>query len=123
MSLFEGIIAFAVVLVGYYISRKFEDKGKEVSDLKEELRQTKRELELKQSSLEWAEGAYDKLLQDYYKVLERYNIPVNWESLEAEEEQEYEDDEDEQMVEIFVKGKDGTRTEKVPAKYVNFKGR
>ena len=33
------------------------------------------------------------------------------------------DDDDEQMVELFVKGKDGTRIEKVPAAYVNFKRR
>lgn len=52
------------------------------------------------------------------------------ESLIAQSEKEqkekrevYEDDEDEQMVEIFVKGKDGTRVEKVPAKCVSFKRR
>ena len=34
-----------------------------------------------------------------------------------------EDDEDEQMVEIFVKDKNGTRAEKVPAKHISFKRR
>ena len=42
---------------------------------------------------------------------------------EREKHEVDEDDEDEQVAELFVKGKDGTRIEKVPAKYVNFKGR
>jgi hypothetical protein len=45
------------------------------------------------------------------------------ERAKREADEDVEDDEDGQMVEIFVKGRDGTRKEKVPTKYVNFKGR
>lgn len=121
---FEVIITAAIVMVAYCVNRKFEDKDREISDLKEELSQVKRELYFEQSSTKHENELYDSLLKNYYKVLETYNIPVNWESLEAEEENEAdEDDEDEQMVEIFVKDKNGTRAVKVPTKCVSFKRR
>lgn len=120
MGILEIIIPIVVGFGGLYLHSKFEDKDREISDLKEELGRIKRILEREQSSAKHANELYDSLLEKYYKVLEEYNIPINWESLKAEEEQE---DEDEQMAGIFVKGKFGTRVEKVPAKYVNFKRR
>lgn len=126
MDIWEIIVTIAVGAVAYHIHCEFEEKNRIISDLKEEVGQIKRELKFEQSSKKHADELYDNLLETYYKVLETYNIPGNWESLEAEKEEMSEadeDDEDGQMVEIFVKDKNGTRTEKVPAKYVNFKGR
>lgn len=121
MGIFEIIVALAIGAAGYHIHCVFEAKDREISDLKEELRRASREIESKQSSSEWANGAYDRLLKNYYEVLEKYNIPVNWKSLEEEECEVDEDDEDEQMVEVTTIGKDGTRTTKVPAIHVSFK--
>ena len=121
MGILEIIIPIVIGFGGIYLHNKFEDKDREISDLKEELGQTKRKLESAISSKEWLEKSHEDLIEKYEMLLGRYNPPPRW--WEAEEEQDCEDAEDEQMAEIFVKGKFGTRVEKVPAKYVNFKRR
>ena len=119
MEIFEIVILVAIFIGSIYINSRFEDKIRTISDLKDELRRTTSELELKQSSLEWHRDAYNKALERYFNVLERYDIPENWESLDDDEDDEdYEDDE---MVEVIVHGKDGTRIEKIPAIHVSFK--
>lgn len=98
MGVFGTIIALLVGAVCYYIHCKFDEKERTISDLKEELYQAKRELKFEQSARAHADELYNNLLADYY------------------------DDEDEQTMEIFIKGKDGTRAVKVPAQHISFKG-
>ena len=110
------------IVVCFILYCEFRKGRSNTAELKEELGKVKKELESETSSKEWANEAYDRLLEDYYEVLERHNIPVNWKSSEEEEYEADEDDGDD-LVEIVVKGKDGTRIEKVPAVNISFKGR
>ena len=92
MGKLETAIAVIIIAGGlWFLKEKFEKYENTISALKEELARVNRNAKLTESSLKWAEESYDRLLERYYKVLEKHSIPVNWEELENESKEEIDD--------------------------------
>lgn len=76
MDVWDIILGIAIIIGAWYADSKVRGYQFIISELRDENRRLEKNLEITESSKEWVSKAYDNLLEQHCKVIEKYNIQL-----------------------------------------------